>query len=161
MIVFARIDERLLHGQVAVKWTDEVKAKQIVIADDATAANAALRSLFTSTAPYGAKVYVCSLAEAAELLTTEEFTGPDTRVMVLAKTPGAFIELLDRNVELKQLNVGNMGGGRGRNKIVKGYFYASDEELEQLKSIDARGVEVYAQNICDMDAKKPLKKLVK
>lgn len=161
MIVFARIDERLLHGQVAMKWTDEVKAKQIVIADDATAANAALKNLFMSTAPYGAKVYVCSLAETAALLTTPEFTGPDTRVMVLAKTPGAFAELLDRGVELKQLNIGNMGGGRDRNKIVKGYFYATDAEIQQLKDIEARGVEVYAQNICDMDAKKPLKKLVK
>ncbi len=161
MIVLARIDERLLHGQVALKWTDEVKAKQIVVADDATANNPTLVKMFTMMAPGGAKVYVCTLKDAAELLTSEEFKGPDTRVMLLTKTPAAMIQLLDAGVEFKELNVGNMGGGPGRNKIVKGYFYATDKELEELKSIQARGIEVYGQNICDMDAKKPLKKLLK
>lgn len=161
MIVLARIDERLLHGQVAIKWTNEVAAKQIVIADDVTAASPALSKLFTSMAPNGAKVYVCTIDEAAALLTTDEFTGPSTRVMLLTKTPLAMIQLLDKGVSFKELNVGNMGGGSGRSKIVKGYFYATDEEIKQLKSIDERGVVVYGQNICDMDAKKYLKKLVK
>ncbi|MCD8222732.1 MAG: PTS sugar transporter subunit IIB [Clostridiales bacterium] len=161
MIIFARIDERLLHGQVVMKWIGEVNAKQIVIADDAAAANPVLVNLFTSISPSGVKVYVHTVKDAAELLCSDELKGPDTRVMILAKTPLAFVQLLDLGVELKELNVGNMGGGSGRKKIVRGYFYATDEEIAQLKSIDARGVYVYGQNICDMDSKKPLKKLVK
>ncbi|MCD8068622.1 MAG: PTS sugar transporter subunit IIB [Lachnospiraceae bacterium] len=161
MIVFARIDERLLHGQVVMKWIGEVNAKQVVIADDEAAANPVLVNLFTQISPSGVKVYVHTVEDAAKLLQTEEFKGSGTRVMILAKTPLSFVRLLDGGVELKELNVGNMGGGAGRKKIVRGFFYATDEEIAQLKSIDARGVYVYAQNICDMDSKKPLKKLVK
>ncbi|MDR3289515.1 MAG: PTS sugar transporter subunit IIB [Peptococcaceae bacterium] len=153
MIALARIDERLVHGQVAVKWTEHVKANRIVVADDETSNNSMMRNLFSSFSPNGAKVEVLTVNEATARLLTAEYTDPSVRIMVLAKTPKPFLDMLEAGVAFGELNAGNMGTKPGRKKCV-GYFHATDEELGTMKAIRAKGVAVYFQNICDMDAKK-------
>ena len=39
MIVCLRVDERLIHGQVAMTWTKELKLNGLVVASDEAASN--------------------------------------------------------------------------------------------------------------------------
>ena len=49
MIVCLRVDERLIHGQVAMTWTKELKLNGLVVASDEAASNGCL--LYTSPSP--------------------------------------------------------------------------------------------------------------
>ena len=45
MIIFTRIDDRLIHGQVVEGWVNFLKATAILVADDRVASNALQRSI--------------------------------------------------------------------------------------------------------------------
>lgn len=163
MITFARIDERLFHGQIAVKWVSQVKATNIVIIDDETAASPVLIKMFVGLAPKGVTMTVFSEAEAKDKLNAPEFAAADRRVFLLAKTPGPFLALLQSGISVPVLNVGNMFIKPGRKKYLRS-FYATDEEVEQLKRILNFGVDCFCQSIPDGgigEGKKPLKKVLK
>lgn len=163
MMTFARVDERLFHGQVAVKWVGQVKATDVVIIDDETAASPALIKMFVGLAPKGVTMTVLTLEESPERLKSPEFTAPEKRVFIIAKTPAPFLFLLESGVSLPVLNVGNMFIKPGRKMFLRS-FYATDEEVEQFKKILEYGVECYCQEIPNGGlgyGRKDLKKVLK
>ena len=83
-IVFTRIDDRLIHGQVMTAWVHETKANEIVIIDNEVAQDDFLKMIMTSSAPAGIKVLIMSEEQAIDYLTQE----PDrNKLIVLAKNP--------------------------------------------------------------------------
>lgn len=136
-IVLVRVDDRLIHGQVAVGWTRTVGATRIVVANDEVAKDATQKALLKLAAPVGVKVSILSVADAAALL-----AGPKVakdRVMVLVRDPQSLLGLMDGGVELTKVNVGNVRMAPGRVRLTK-EVAASPEELEAWKELDRRGV---------------------
>lgn len=136
-IVLVRVDDRLIHGQVAVGWTRTVGANHIVVANDEVARDATQKSLLKLAAPVGVKVSILSVTEAAALL-----VGPKAakdRVMVLVRDPQSLLALMDGGVELTKVNVGNVRAAEGRVRLTK-EVAASPEEIEAWKELDRKGV---------------------
>ena len=52
-VVMTRVDARLIHGQVAVRWTKVLQAKKIVVVDNKSAADDFLTELAASGSPSG------------------------------------------------------------------------------------------------------------
>lgn len=157
MITFCRVDERLLHGQIAVNWMGHTKSNRIAIVDDGTAANAMFTRMFKSMAPRGTSVDVLSVAQAKDALQADPYTGKD-RVMILAKVPGVFLELQKAGVEIPELNVGNMGVGKDRKKLLA-TVWVTEQEKQDFRDLLASGINVYAQ-LMPRDGKKDLASLV-
>ena len=63
-IVLARIDSRLIHGQVVAKWMKTVNANQIVVIDDNLAKDPVMSSIYSMAAPPGCKVSILSIEKA-------------------------------------------------------------------------------------------------
>ena len=57
-ILLARIDDRLIHGQVMTSWVRFVKSKNILIIDDETYHDAFIRSFITMVVPRGIQIQV-------------------------------------------------------------------------------------------------------
>ena len=55
MIKLLRVDERLIHGQVAFAWTNSLKADCILIVNDAVAADKLRSNSLKMAAPAGVK----------------------------------------------------------------------------------------------------------
>ena len=68
MIKLLRIDDRLIHGQVAVYWVNATGADTIVIANDKHATNAMLKMSLTVGKPAGSKMEVLTVAKAVDYL---------------------------------------------------------------------------------------------
>ena len=66
MLVFVRIDDRLIHGQVVEGWVNYLKATCILVADDKVAANALQRSIMEISVPHGLKVFIGTVADISE-----------------------------------------------------------------------------------------------
>ena len=57
MIVCLRVDERLIHGQVAMTWTKELKLNGLVVASDEAASNELQKMTLKMAVPEGIKMY--------------------------------------------------------------------------------------------------------
>ena len=82
-IVLARIDDRLIHGQVMTSWLNYTGANRIIIVDDETANDTFLKMIVTSVAPANIKTEVFSVHEGAE--TIKQLAASD-KVILLAKS---------------------------------------------------------------------------
>ena len=89
MISLLRVDNRLIHGQVATGWISKSGASKIVVIDDKSAANEMLRDVLELATPPGIALEVYSVAQAVDAWKQDEFGGG--KVMVIFKSiPGAF-----------------------------------------------------------------------
>src|SRR5258708_35111729 len=71
MIKLTRVDDRLLHGQVALTWTPALGADCILIANDKVAKDEFIKMTLGLAKPAGVKLLVKSLNEAAAFLNDE------------------------------------------------------------------------------------------
>ncbi len=154
-IVLTRIDERLIHGQVITSWLKLASPNTIVVMDDMSAGNAFAKRILFAAAPKDIDMKVLSVADAIEYLKGEH---ENERVFVMAKVPGPVLTAIKQGVEFKEVNLGNMGGGPGRNRFNKN-VNASPQEVAEFKEIVEAGVPVYAQMV-PTDAKIDLKSLL-
>lgn len=64
MIVATRVDERLIHGQVAVSWLSALGADCILVANDEVAADDAQRAILKLAKPSGCKLVIKGLDDS-------------------------------------------------------------------------------------------------
>lgn len=152
MLVHFRIDDRLIHGQVTVAWSKHINSQRIVVANDEAAKDDIQRSLLPLAAPPGVEVRIVSVSDAPE-------NTKDKRSLLLVKNPKDALTLLDLGLDAKEINLGNMGFAQGRKNLTKS-LSLSDEEVEQLREIEGRGVRVYFQML-PQDRRVPLGELVR
>lgn len=72
-ISFVRIDDRLIHGQVATVWTKESGCNRIFACSDEVAADDLRKQLVIQVAPPGIKAYVLPIAKAIEAYNNPKF----------------------------------------------------------------------------------------
>ena len=58
MISMLRVDDRLIHGQVAVMWSKQLAVTRIIVANDEIAANELQASALKMAAPAGVKAAI-------------------------------------------------------------------------------------------------------
>lgn len=144
-IVLARIDDRLIHGQVMTSWLNYTGANRIIIVDDETANDTFLKMIVTSVAPANIKTEVFSVHEGAE--TIKQLAASD-KVILLAKSPEAYVELMNQGIALEKVNIGGMGAKEGRTKFYKNISASSAEKASLKKLIDT-GATVIIQIIAE------------
>lgn len=152
MVVFVRIDERLFHGQVCVKWVAYSKATDILIMDDAAANNALQKRIFMTMSAMGKKPNVVTVDEGIKLLTVGALSGSDRKVFVICGVPQAVLTMRQSGILFDQVNIGNMSQKKDRS-LVYGFFFADATEREQLKQLAGYGVRLYYQQIPDGKSK--------
>lgn len=153
-VLLARVDDRLIHGQVMTAWMKRLPAKQIIIIDDKTAKDDFMITVLGMAAPQGVKVHVFDCEKAAALLKK----GIKKPSILLAKTPLTYTKLIELGVELKAINIGGMGINQERMTLYKN-IAASQEEREAMKTMLANGVDIKIQ-VIPQDNSVEIKKLL-
>lgn len=141
-VVLARIDDRLIHGQVIAKWAKKLFFKNIFVVDDAVSKDAFTCRLLLAIAPNDLNVKIFNVADAIEQLKT----GDDTATCVITKTPMTFETLIENGVELTEVQLGGMASNANRTSLVRNAA-ASKEERECMKRMCEKGIRVYYQDI--------------
>ncbi|MBQ6780701.1 MAG: PTS sugar transporter subunit IIB [Treponema sp.] len=141
-VYLARVDDRLIHGQVMTAWMKTYPAKQIVIIDDEVVKDSFMINVLTMAAPAGVKVRVFGVEKAATLLKK----GVKNPTILLAKTPITYWRLIDSGVDLPAVNLGGMGINGERKTLYKN-LAASDAEREAIQNMISKGVDVKIQVI--------------
>lgn len=64
MIIQIRVDDRLIHGQIAVVWSKQFNTTHMVVANDKAAANEVQQMALKMATPSGIKVLIRSVDDA-------------------------------------------------------------------------------------------------
>ncbi|MFP3720664.1 PTS sugar transporter subunit IIB [Niallia circulans] len=148
-IVHIRVDDRLIHGQVATRWATGLKVNRIMVIDDKVAANELEKSVLRMAAPSGVNTSILDVEKAVNNIKNGNYQGQ--RVLVVIKTPEVAVQLLKAGVDLKQVNIGNLSN-RPNTVQIKKSVSLSESERKAVDFLIEKGVEVTAQMVPDDSA---------
>ncbi|EHJ52620.1 mannose/fructose/sorbose PTS transporter subunit IIA [Streptococcus macacae] len=114
-INLARVDTRLLHGQVATGWTPASKADRIIVASDTVAKDELRKDLIKQAAPNGVKANVVPIKKLIEAAKDPRFG--NTHALILFETPQEALEAIEGGVPIKELNIGSMAHSTGKTMV--------------------------------------------
>lgn len=135
-----RIDDRLIHGQIATQWLKYVNGNKVLIIDNKVPEQPIQVRILKAAAPQGVKVLIKTVEEGIEFCKKDP--KPDESIVVLVKTPDVIETLIDAGIEMKDVVLGGMGFKEGRKKLNKNVS-ASDEEIECMKRLVSKGINIY------------------
>lgn len=118
--VLARIDSRLLHGQVATAWSKSTAPTRIIVVSDNVAKDKMRSTLIKEAAPAGVKAHVIPIDQMIKISKDDQHFGGQ-RVLLLFETPQDAKRAIEGGVPLKELNVGSMAHSAGKvqpNKVL-------------------------------------------
>lgn len=160
MISMIRIDDRLVHGQVAVKWSKELGVSRIVVVSDSIAQNEIQVSALKMAGPSGVKVAVLSLEKAIAILNDPR--SEQLKILVVTNEPkyvAGLVPKLKEKPMLNMANYGRIGGSLSDKEKITETVYLSEEDKETLKEIFDAGYDFSYQPLPD-DTPQSLKSLI-
>lgn len=141
-IVLARIDSRLIHGQVLEAWVPHVQADCIVVANDAAACTPLQRMIMQAAVPSSIRLEIGTLDEVAVLLSSAALAGERT-LLLFADSDDA-LQACRLGIRYPRLNLGNMHAAEGKCRY--SCTIALDQrDIDNLREVEAFGVTVVAQ----------------
>lgn len=133
-IVMARIDERLLHGQVVVSWLPYINVNEVMVVDDENANDEFMKELIISSAPENIKTNVFSLKDAIDYISNNDMNDND-RVFIVTKQISNIIELIKNDINIDKVNLGGLGFNSNRKRFLN-FISLSNDELTKLKELN-------------------------
>ncbi|MCT1577043.1 mannose/fructose/sorbose PTS transporter subunit IIA [Oceanobacillus kimchii] len=136
--VLARIDSRLLHGQVATAWTKNTLPTRIIVVSDEVAKDELRKKLIQQAAPSGVKAHVVPINKMIELAKDDKHFGGQ-RALLLFENPHDVLRAVEGGVPLETINVGSMAHSPGKvqpNKVLA----FSQADLDAFKKLKEAGL---------------------
>ena len=134
MIVLLRVDERLIHGQVAMTWTKALQIDGIVVANDEAYGNDIQKMTLKMAVPLGINCIIKTIEGAKELLKNPK--ADKMRLMVLTKTVKDAVELAKEFDKIELVNIGNAGKMvSGEKMVITKEVALTLEELNSMKEL--------------------------
>ncbi|HEL1109935.1 PTS sugar transporter subunit IIB [Streptococcus equi subsp. zooepidemicus] len=155
-INLARIDTRLLHGQVATAWTPASKADRIIVASDSVAKDDLRKQLIKQAAPGGVKANVVPINKLIEASKDPRFG--NTHALILFETVQDALRAIEGGVEIKELNVGSMAHSTGKT-MVNNVLSMDKDDVAAFEKLRDLGVSFDVRKVPN-DSKKNLFELI-
>ena len=141
-IVLARIDSRLVHGQVLEAWVPYVDADCIVVANNAAAGESFQRMVMQAAVPSSIKLIIGTLEETASILSSADLLRK--RVLLLFANSDDALKVRQLGVEFVKLNLGNMHSSAGKDRYTC-TIALDQKDIDILQKVEAQGVKIVSQ----------------
>ena len=114
-IVLTRIDNRLVHGQVATQWCGAIGANLILVANDEVAGNSLRQGLMNMAAPAYAAMRYWTIQKTID---TIHKASAKQLIFIVCENPQDVVKLVEGGVPIKKVNIGNMHMAEGSRSLV-------------------------------------------
>ncbi len=157
-ILLARVDSRLLHGQVATAWAKKVKPNRILVVSDSVAEDTLRKTLITQAAPPGVFVNVITVDKMIKIYHDPQFDS--FKVLLLTETIQDMLKLVEGGIDISNLgvDVGSLAYAVDMTMLTDAIAVGKDE-IAAIRALAAHGLPVYAQKIPN-DSRKDLIKML-
>lgn len=138
-VVLARVDDRLIHGQVVVGWARALEVDCLLVANDAVAADPMQRTLLPMAVPPHMKVAIWRVSEAADHIA--KGTVPGERAILLFSSLPDALAFQRAGGPLPELNIGGIRLAPGRSSLRTAVALGPDD-IAAARSLGASGCEL-------------------
>jgi len=143
-IIGSRIDGRLVHGQVANLWATKLDISRFMVVDDAVAENNIEKQGLKLATPSGVKLSVLPVEKAANNILAGKYDSQ--RLLIIAKNPQVYLQLVEAGVPIEEINVGNMSQTNETKSITKS-INVTDEDISVFEKLDEKNIQIVAQMV--------------
>lgn len=154
--VLARVDTRLLHGQVATSWTKATNPNRIIVVSDTVSKDELRKKLIEQAAPPGVRAHVIPLDKLVEVSKDPRFG--NTKALLLFENPQDALYVIERGVDIKELNVGSMAHSVGK-VMVNNVLSMDQNDVDTYKKLRDLGVKFDVRKVA-ADKRADLFKLI-
>lgn len=135
-IVLARIDDRLIHGQVVATWASYLGINLIIVVDDEVAQDRTQQILLDLAVPSGILTKYFTTEEVIKKINQLD---PNYKIFIIVRNVNVIVKLVENGVPIKKVNVGNMHFKEGKKQISPAVF-VDDNDIEVFKKLNELGV---------------------
>jgi len=143
-IVLARVDNRLIHGQVLEGWIPYTGTTMVIVADDKVVANPLQKKVMEMAVPEEIKLKIETIDEAVADINSGLFESE--KVMLIFSSPHDVYDACKKGMKCPSVNLGNVHYSAGRLQVTSS-IALDDNDVRDIReliregiSIDVRGV---------------------
>ncbi|HEY4110612.1 PTS sugar transporter subunit IIB [Puia sp.] len=156
MVKLLRIDDRLVHGQVAFTWTPALGVDGLFVANDRVAKDEFLRMTLGLAKPAGAKLLIKSIADSITWLNDAKNKGQQLLVLV-DSVKDAHVLAMEVG-DIRSINFGGIRAKTGARPVSKA-IALSDNDIILIRELLAKGLELEVRQV-PTDKKEPIENLL-
>jgi PTS system mannose-specific IIB component/fructoselysine and glucoselysine-specific PTS system IIB component len=139
-----RIDDRLIHGQVVVGWGQPLNIRLLILVDDLVASSDWEKELYRMAVPPDMEVRFVDVQAA--IRDHAKYALDPRPALILTGDIDSMHRLVTGVKAIGSVNLGGIHHRAGRSEKLR-YIYLTPEEEQQLRELEAAGVEVTAQDV--------------
>jgi len=143
-IGLARIDDRLIHGQVATRWTKETNVQRIIVVSDEVAKDHVRKTLLTQVAPPGVTAHVVDVDKMVRVWNNPKY-GQD-RVMLLFTNPTDVLRVVEQGVDIRTVNIGGMAFRQGKTQV-NNAVSVDEKDIAAFRKLNERHIELEVRKV--------------
>ncbi len=142
-ILLTRIDNRLIHGQVATQWTNFLGANLILVANDKVAGDKMRQGLMDMAAPSGVATRYFTIQKTIDIIGK---AADRQKIFIVCETPQDVLKLVEGGVPITKVNIGNMHMAEGKHVAV-GVVAVDDADVQAFRELQNHGVTLEIQKV--------------
>ena len=147
-VILARVDDRLIHGQVTEGWGASLDPDVILVVSDEISGSPWQADICLAALPSTIEGLITAVADAPESINT--LVDDSRNAFVLFEKPTDACSAIDHGARIERLNIGGMHSTKGKREILD-YLYVDDEDAACLKQLDAHGVSLDFRDVPDQE----------
>lgn len=142
-LLLARIDNRLVHGQVGMTWVNTLGANLVVVANDEVSKDEVQQNLMQMVIPDTVGMRFFSIKKTIEIF---DKAIPSQKILLVVKTPEDALKLVEGGVKIPKWNVGNLHFSEGKEQLTS-TISVTKEDIETFNIMHKMGIKLEAQGI--------------
>ncbi|ARC54707.1 PTS mannose transporter subunit IIAB [Candidatus Riesia sp. GBBU] len=143
-IVLARIDDRLIHGQVSTVWTKVTKIKRIIVISDEIFSDKIRTKLLKQAAPPGVSSHIVSIEKYIRVHRNPKYFGE--KVMLLFNNPKDVLRIVEKGIKIESVNIGGMSFKKGKKQITQSVS-VSQEDINSFIKLSSIGIDLEIRKV--------------
>lgn len=143
-ICLVRIDDRLIHGQVATAWSKFTAVERILVVNDIVAKDELQTFLLKQAAPPSVKSHVITKQKLINVYNNDLFD--QLKVMLLFSNPQDVLEIVEAGITLNSINIGGMKFSGGK-KMITNFISVNQNDIDCFLKLAERGIELETRKV--------------
>lgn len=146
MILLLRVDHRLLHGQVAFSWIQNLGADCILIANDSVVNDELRKTTMKLAKPQEVKLVIKNIEDSIQALksgVTDKY-----KLFIVVESVEDAHKIASEVDNIKQINLGGVKARENSRNISKAVNLLEEEE-NLLKELQSLGIEIEIRQVAN------------
>lgn len=142
-ILAARIDNRLIHGQVGMTWVNSIGSNLILVANDEVSTDVVQQNLMDMVVPEGVSTRYFSIEKTLAVINK---AADRQKILLVVKSPQDVLRLSEGGLKLDEWIVGNLHFKEGKKQITS-TVSVNEEDIKIFKKLDQLGIKLTIKGI--------------